>query len=193
MRSQEFSFELMTSQEFVYIWWGHKNLFIFDEVTRHCLCFQVTLACGGSAAENCTYIVQATTTTLTSPCTYKICPCNTNICRIRFDFQVSNWTGRSCLTWLRRLPCLNYSNIWICEIYKMSRLTITFKRNVSMFSQVPIIQYLSLFPYQTHDKDICQMLYFFYFLIYIWVANIFSEFCISCSRDSSCCNNITKW
>jgi hypothetical protein len=29
------------------------------------------------------------TTSLTSPCTYKICPCNTNICRLRLDFVVS--------------------------------------------------------------------------------------------------------
>ena len=27
-------------------------------------------------------------TTLTSPCTYTICPCSTDICRIRYDFTV---------------------------------------------------------------------------------------------------------
>jgi len=31
------------------------------------------------------------TTSLTSPCTYKICPCNTNICRVRLDFVVSTY------------------------------------------------------------------------------------------------------
>jgi len=44
------------------------------------------LACGGSSSDNSTYISQASVTTLTSPCTYSICPCSTNICRIRYDF-----------------------------------------------------------------------------------------------------------
>jgi hypothetical protein len=51
---------------------------------------KVVLGCGGSAAENCTYLVQASTlTTTTSSCTYTICPCSSNICRIRLDFSVS--------------------------------------------------------------------------------------------------------
>merc|ERR1712018_47318 len=45
------------------------------------------LACGGSASENQTYLIQSSVTSLTSPCTYTICPCSTNICRIRFDFE----------------------------------------------------------------------------------------------------------
>ena len=48
----------------------------------------VALACGASASENQTYLVQASVTTLTNPCKYTICPCGTNICRIRFDFTV---------------------------------------------------------------------------------------------------------
>merc|ERR1711971_1458676 len=50
------------------------------------VCCVFTLACGGSASENQTYLVQAAVTTLTSPCKYTICPVATNICRIRFDF-----------------------------------------------------------------------------------------------------------
>merc|ERR1739844_802892 len=50
------------------------------------VCCIFTLACGGSASENQTYLVQASVTTLTSPCKYTICPVATNICRIRFDF-----------------------------------------------------------------------------------------------------------
>merc|ERR1739846_22191 len=50
------------------------------------VCCVFTLACGGSASENQTYLVQASVTTLTSPCKYTICPVATNICRIRFDF-----------------------------------------------------------------------------------------------------------
>ena len=47
----------------------------------------VTLSCGGSSSENNTYIVQSSTTTApATPCTYKICPCSTDICRIRYDF-----------------------------------------------------------------------------------------------------------
>ena len=47
--------------------------------------FKGALACGDSSSTNNSYIVQAGVTTLTSPCTYKICPCSTNICRIRYD------------------------------------------------------------------------------------------------------------
>ncbi len=105
---------LMMSKEF-WITWRHNNFNWWDDVTRillwwfqkilPCLmtsqeiCFDlmtwqeivsflVALSCGGSASENCTYLVQFTTNTLTSPCTYKICPFNTKICRLRFDFQV---------------------------------------------------------------------------------------------------------
>ena len=56
------------------------------------LCFVfclVVLGCGGSASQNCTYLVQSSVTTLTSPCAYTICPASSNICRIRFDFTVS--------------------------------------------------------------------------------------------------------
>jgi len=50
------------------------------------VCCTFVLACGGSSSENQTYIVQSSVTSLTSPCTYSICPCSTNICRIRYDF-----------------------------------------------------------------------------------------------------------
>ena len=49
----------------------------------------VVLGCGGSTSDNSSYLVQASTTSLTSPCKYTICPCSTNICRIRLDFTVS--------------------------------------------------------------------------------------------------------
>ncbi len=49
----------------------------------------VVVTCGGTKSENCTYLVQSSVTSLTSPCTYSICPCNNNICRLRFDFTVS--------------------------------------------------------------------------------------------------------
>ena len=48
----------------------------------------VTLGCGDSAAENNSYIEQSSTTSLsTNPCKYKICPSQSNICRIRYDFS----------------------------------------------------------------------------------------------------------
>ena len=50
----------------------------------------VTLSCGGTTSENNTYIVQASTTTApATPCTYKICPCSSDICRIRYDFTTN--------------------------------------------------------------------------------------------------------
>ena len=60
-----------------YISWKIKSL------------FSVTLSSGGSASENSTHIVQTSATAVPSPCTYTICRCSTNICRIRFDFTVS--------------------------------------------------------------------------------------------------------
>merc|ERR1719411_311562 len=50
------------------------------------VCCTFKLSCGSSASENQTYLIQTAVTTLTSPCTYTICKCSTNICRIRFDF-----------------------------------------------------------------------------------------------------------
>ena len=48
----------------------------------------VTLGCGDSAAENNSYIEQSSVTSLsTNPCKYNICPCQSNICRIRYDFS----------------------------------------------------------------------------------------------------------
>merc|ERR1712241_1355157 len=50
------------------------------------VCCTFSLSCGGSSFENSTYIVQSSVTSLTSPCTYTVCPTTSNICRIRFDF-----------------------------------------------------------------------------------------------------------
>ena len=50
----------------------------------------MTLACGGSSAENTTYLeLAATTTPPSTSCEYKLCGANANVCRIRFDFEVS--------------------------------------------------------------------------------------------------------
>merc|ERR1719219_91603 len=51
------------------------------------VCCTFKLSCGGSASENNTYLVQSSVTSLTSPCTYTICPLSTSICRTRFDFS----------------------------------------------------------------------------------------------------------
>merc|ERR1719362_677338 len=57
------------------------------------VCCIFALSCGGSASENQTYLVQSSVTTLTSPCSYTICPCSSNICRIRFDFTTMVLSG----------------------------------------------------------------------------------------------------
>merc|ERR1719400_646771 len=57
------------------------------------VCCVFTLSCGGSASENQTYLIQASVTTLTSPCKYTICPVATDICRIRFDFTTMVLAG----------------------------------------------------------------------------------------------------
>jgi len=51
------------------------------------VCCVFALSCGSSSSENQTYLSQSAITTLTnSPCNYQICPCSSNICRIRYDF-----------------------------------------------------------------------------------------------------------
>jgi len=51
------------------------------------VCCVITLGCGGSSSNNNSYIVQASTTSApATPCVYDICPCSTDICRIRYDF-----------------------------------------------------------------------------------------------------------
>merc|ERR1712223_2158869 len=49
------------------------------------VCCVFSLSCGQSSSQNCTYLSQASVTSMTSPCTYTICPCSSQICRIRFD------------------------------------------------------------------------------------------------------------
>jgi len=51
------------------------------------VCCAFELGCGGVIAENNTYMINTGATTQTGACTYEICPCNTDICRIRFDFK----------------------------------------------------------------------------------------------------------
>lgn len=51
------------------------------------VCCVFALSCGGSSAENHTYLIQASATTgFTTPCKYQICKCSADICRIRLDF-----------------------------------------------------------------------------------------------------------
>jgi len=51
------------------------------------ICCIQTLSCGQSTNDNNTYLMQNDATMTNSPCAYKVCPCNNNICRIRYDFM----------------------------------------------------------------------------------------------------------
>ena len=67
-------------------------------------------SCGGSFSENITYIEQSAITSLsTNPCTYRICPCSSNICRIRYDFSVRLNQYLFHLTW-RRINLLHFQS-----------------------------------------------------------------------------------
>lgn len=53
--------------------------------------FSVSLSCGSTTAQNCTYLVQeATTSPASNPCIFTICKESDDICRIRLDFTVRN-------------------------------------------------------------------------------------------------------
>jgi hypothetical protein len=63
------------------------------------VCCIVSLECGKSSKQNCTYLVQsAVTAPTTNPCTYTICPTSSNICRIRLDFATFTIEGPSTST-----------------------------------------------------------------------------------------------
>ena len=52
----------------------------------------VTVSCGQSTSENCSYLVLTPTTSpSTNPCLFEICKASSKICRIRLDFVVSSF------------------------------------------------------------------------------------------------------
>ena len=68
----------------------HLKLFKIEIIFDSKLIFvTVSLGCGSSNSENNSYIVQAGATSISNPCKHTICPCSTNVCRIRYDFTVS--------------------------------------------------------------------------------------------------------
>ena len=81
----------------------------------------VVLACGGSTSDNSSYLVQASATSLTSPCKYTICPCSTNICRIRLDFTVSKSNTKDSFTLKGEFNCRTQGVIYriTCEKCKL--------------------------------------------------------------------------
>eukprot|EP00096_Caligus_rogercresseyi_P009593 TRINITY_DN327_c2_g1_i2.p1 TRINITY_DN327_c2_g1~~TRINITY_DN327_c2_g1_i2.p1 ORF type:complete len:273 (+),score=4.76 TRINITY_DN327_c2_g1_i2:29-847(+) len=54
------------------------------------LCCVISISCGGTSSDNCTYMDQGVFTNVdtldSNPCSYSICPNNIMICRIRLDF-----------------------------------------------------------------------------------------------------------
>ncbi|XP_023330828.1 uncharacterized protein LOC111703186 [Eurytemora carolleeae] len=59
------------------------------------VCCVFSMACGTTISQNNTYhiISSFTAATTASPCTYTICPCNTNICKLRLDFETFSIAG----------------------------------------------------------------------------------------------------
>merc|ERR1719422_1445511 len=59
------------------------------------VCCIITVSCGGSTSENCTYLSQAASTTpntdsddLNQQCSYSICPRTSTVNRIRLDLMM---------------------------------------------------------------------------------------------------------
>jgi len=58
------------------------------------VCCVFATACGSTISENNTYHTISTfSSTTTNPCTYKICPCSTNICKLRLDLVALDIAG----------------------------------------------------------------------------------------------------
>ena len=60
--------------------------------------FTVTLGCGSSTTENCTYFEVTSASSLSGACSAKICKTNTDICQIRLDFTTFVITGPNTVT-----------------------------------------------------------------------------------------------
>ena len=52
------------------------------------VCCVLTMGCGGTSSTNNTYLVQDSTNAAKT-CSYTICPSNTDICKIRIDFETA--------------------------------------------------------------------------------------------------------
>jgi len=59
------------------------------------VCCVQTLECGETTSDNSTYLMKSDAKSTDSPCTYRVCPCNENICRIRYDFMAFTIAGPS--------------------------------------------------------------------------------------------------
>jgi len=57
------------------------------------VCCVISLSCGGTTYDNCTYLSQASTTTPGSGCEYTICPISTSVNRIRLDLTTFTIAG----------------------------------------------------------------------------------------------------
>ena len=61
------------------------------------VCCVLTLSSGSSSSTNNTYLVQASTTTA-GTYTYTVCPTNTDVCKLRIDFETFVTTPGSTTT-----------------------------------------------------------------------------------------------
>ena len=64
-----------------------------NPITNPIILISVTLGCGGTSAQNCTYFQSGGQEV--GQCRLKICPCSDNICQLRLDFQTFVITGPS--------------------------------------------------------------------------------------------------
>ncbi|XP_059088965.1 uncharacterized protein LOC131885059 [Tigriopus californicus] len=75
------------------------------------VCCIFSLGCGGTSSENCTYLQQSGSS---NPCTFTICKCSSNICRIRLDFVSFSIAGPSVGTTSVRAFSMNGGAIGDC-------------------------------------------------------------------------------
>ncbi|TRY62166.1 hypothetical protein TCAL_13661, partial [Tigriopus californicus] len=76
---------------------------------------KVSLSCGGVSSENCTYLEQSgSSNPVSNPCTFKICKCSSNICRIRLDFTSFSIAGPTVGTASTRAQIINGGSIGDC-------------------------------------------------------------------------------
>merc|ERR1711923_33519 len=64
------------------------------------VCCVFSIACGGSSSANNSYAVISSysTSTDSAPCTYTFCPVNTDVCKLRIDFDTMVLTSPATVT-----------------------------------------------------------------------------------------------
>ena len=145
----------------------NKYGFMYNSLTF----FSVSLGCGGSSSDNNTYIVQSSTTSSPSgtsnSCVYTICPCSTDICRIRYDFttmvlasqQTSTPVAAGVATDSKNLSFHTIFQVSIGHFFQTLLLEIALRISFPSLHQVPLVHlpFVDTIPVNTWSSTLLDL------------------------------------